>query len=69
MNLWVAVAECFFERQRMVQVLTDRFPGFDQSGENIHEIAECPIAVMAIIQKRFGFMRGPVPARFILLLR
>ena len=42
MNLRDAVAQCLFERferQRLVQVLTD-LPRFDDSGENIHEQAD-----------------------------
>ncbi len=42
MNLRDAVAQCLFERferQRLTQVLTD-LPGFDDSGENIHEQAD-----------------------------
>ena len=42
MNLRDAVAECLFERferQRLAEVLTD-LPGFDHSGENIHEQAD-----------------------------
>jgi len=42
MNLRDAVAECLlerFERQRLIQVLTD-LPSFDHSGENTHEERE-----------------------------
>ena len=41
-NLWNTIAECLFkrfERQRLVQVLTE-LPRSDHSGENIHEEAD-----------------------------
>ena len=58
MNLRDAVAQCLFERferQRLAQVLTD-LPGFDDSGENIHEQADID---ETSIETNIGNIRHP----------